>query len=344
MNEIQIFEKPEFGQIRGAIIDGSPWFVGKDVADILGYQNKNRDIIRHIDEEDRVQSSEKLNTKMVSSLGQRGGWLINESGLYSLILSSKLPRAKEFKRWVTSEVLPSLRKNGTYTINEVPEEEMDEGDKQLLALATTVMTITKRQIQQHVVLKRLQKKHDKLEIQHKRLEESCRQKEIEDEEFKSAIVKRIDNKYEYKHEEAGALDARRLAERYHIYSKEGKPHSQLMFAIIWELRIPFRTTGEFDGEFSQTLYRLSEDGERESWKPYLKEPGIRRLDDFVRNGLRRYVHEATYKRKSGNHKAGDHHHWYMSFPEQVGGKEWTFIQRQQNLSSEYRLYEELDDE
>ena len=264
--------------------------------------------------------------------------------MYSLILSSKLPRAKEFKRWVTSEVLPSLRKNGTYTINEVLEEEMDEGDKQLLALATTVMTITKRQIQQHVALKRLQKKHDKLEIQHKRLEESCRQKEIEDEEFKSAIVKRIDNKYEYKHEDAGALDARRLAKRYHIYSKEGKPHSQLMFAIIWELRIPFRTTGEFDGEFSQTLYRLSEDGERESWKPYLKEHGIRRLDEFVRGRLKRFVHEATYKRKSGNHKSGDHHHWYMSFPEQLGGKEWTFTQRQQNLSSEYYLYEETNDE
>lgn len=310
----------------------------KDITEILGYKNTSRDINRHVFEEDRQ------NYQNGSFESPRGLTIINESGVYSLILSSKLETAREFKRWVTSEILPSIRKTGSYVVNEIPEEELDYEDKQMRALARSIVTMTERQIQQSVALKRLKKKHENLQKQHDQLEAEYRQKEIADEEFKSAMVKRIDNKYEYKHEDAGALDARRLAERYRIYSKEGKPHSQLMFAIIWELRIPFRTTGEYDGEFSQTLYRISEDAERESWKPYLKEAGIRRLDDFVRNGLRRYVHEATYKRKSGNHKAGDHHHWYMSFPEQVGGKEWTFIQRQQNLSSEYRLYEELDDE
>ena len=337
-NEIQIFERPEFGQIRTIEIDGTPWFVGKDITEILGYKNTSRDINRHVFEEDRQ------NYQNGSFESPRGLTIINESGVYSLILSSKLETAREFKRWVTSEILPSIRKTGSYVVNEIPEEELDYEDKQMRALARSIVTMTERQIQQSVALKRLKKKHENLQKQHDQLEAEYRQKEIADEEFKSAMVKRIDNKYEYKHEDAGALDARRLAERYHIYSKEGKPHSQLMFAIIWELRIPFRTTGEYDGEFSQTLYRISEDAERESWKPYLKEAGIRRLDDFVRNGLRRYVHKATYKRKSGNHKVGDHHHWYMSFPEQVGGKEWTFIQRQQNLSSEYRLYEELDDE
>lgn len=111
MNELQIFENPEFGQIRGVEIDGEPWMVGKDVALVLGYANPNEAISDHVDDED------KLNSKTLSSLGQRGGWLINESGLYSLILSSKLPGAKKFKRWVTSEVLPSIRKTGGYTFD-----------------------------------------------------------------------------------------------------------------------------------------------------------------------------------------------------------------------------------
>lgn len=117
MNDLRIFDSPEFGQVRTMMIDGEPWFVGKDVAEILGYANQNRDIVRHVDEEDRLMmnSESKLDTEMVLSLGQRGGWLINESGLYGLIISSSLPNAKKFKRWVTSEVLPAIRKTGTYT-------------------------------------------------------------------------------------------------------------------------------------------------------------------------------------------------------------------------------------
>ena len=89
--------------------------MGKDVAEALGYANQNRDIIRHVPEEDRIMlDNNKLNTKTVSSLGQRGGWVINESGLYSLILGSKLEKAKTFKHWVTSEVLPTIRKTGGY--------------------------------------------------------------------------------------------------------------------------------------------------------------------------------------------------------------------------------------
>lgn len=113
MNELKIFENPDFGKVRTMEIDGEPYFVGKDVAEILGYSDTNKAIAMHVDEED------KLNDKTSSSLGQRGGWLINESGLYSLILSSKLPKAKEFKRWVTSEVLPSIRKHGAYAVDEL---------------------------------------------------------------------------------------------------------------------------------------------------------------------------------------------------------------------------------
>ncbi len=108
MNELK-FYKPEWGwSVRTIEIDGEPWFVGKDVAEALEYQNASKALLDHVDEED------KLNNDSLSSLGQRGGWLINESGLYSLILSSKLPAAKEFKRWVTSEVIPSIRKHGAY--------------------------------------------------------------------------------------------------------------------------------------------------------------------------------------------------------------------------------------
>ena len=114
-NEIKIFENEEFGSVRTMEINGEPYFVGKDVAEILGYANTSKALIDHVDDED------KLNNETLSSLGQRGGWLINESGLYSLILSSKLPNAKKFKRWVTSEVLPAIRKTGSYSIQSKPD-------------------------------------------------------------------------------------------------------------------------------------------------------------------------------------------------------------------------------
>ena len=116
MNNLQIFKNEEFGEIRTVTIDGEPWFVGKDVAESLGYADPNKAIAMHVDEED------KLNDKTASSLGQRGGWLINESGLYSLILSSKLKSAKRFKHWVTSEVLPSIRKTGQYQMPNLSKE------------------------------------------------------------------------------------------------------------------------------------------------------------------------------------------------------------------------------
>ena len=103
MNENLKIWNYENSEIRTVEIEGMSYFVGKDVATILGYANSSKAISDHVDEED------KLNNESLSSLGQRGGWLINESGLYSLILSSKLLNAKQFKRWVTSEVLPTIR-------------------------------------------------------------------------------------------------------------------------------------------------------------------------------------------------------------------------------------------
>lgn len=109
MNELQIFESSEFGKIRTVEKDGVPWLVGKDVAQALGYSDTNKAIAMHVDSEDK-----KLNDKTSSSFGQRGATLINESGLYALIFGSKLESARRFKRWVTSEVLPAIRKTGSY--------------------------------------------------------------------------------------------------------------------------------------------------------------------------------------------------------------------------------------
>ena len=108
MKELEVFQNAEFGSVRTVTIGGVPYFVGKDVTEILGYTNPSKALTDHVDNED------KLNNESLSSLGQRGGWLINESGLYSLILSSKMPNAKKFKRWVTNEVLPSIRQHGVY--------------------------------------------------------------------------------------------------------------------------------------------------------------------------------------------------------------------------------------
>lgn len=116
MNDIQIFENPEFGKVRTVVIDDEPWFVGKDVAEALGYERESKAVVDHVDEDDREMVDGKTQSCFGIELGQRGGWLINESGMYSLVLSSKLPTAKKFKHWVTSEVLPSIRKTGSYNL------------------------------------------------------------------------------------------------------------------------------------------------------------------------------------------------------------------------------------
>ena len=108
MNNLQIFDSPDFGQIRTIQQNGEPWFIGKDVAEILGYSNTPKAIRDHVDDED------KLTERIVLSGQNREMTIINESGLYSLILSSKMPKAKEFKRWGTSEVIPAIRKTGKY--------------------------------------------------------------------------------------------------------------------------------------------------------------------------------------------------------------------------------------
>lgn len=108
MNDIRIFDNPEFGEVRTVMIDGEPWFVGNDCAKALGFKDPYSGVRKNVDEED------KLTCPVGSGAEMRNMNVINESGLYSLIFGSKLESAKKFKRWVTSEVLPALRKDGNY--------------------------------------------------------------------------------------------------------------------------------------------------------------------------------------------------------------------------------------
>lgn len=118
MNELKVFNSMEFGSIRTVTIDNEPWFVGKDVAIALGYQNPSKALSDH------VEDCDKLNNESLLSIGQRGGWLINESGLYALIFGSKLESARRFKHWVTREVLPEIRKTGGYQHKSLKREEL----------------------------------------------------------------------------------------------------------------------------------------------------------------------------------------------------------------------------
>lgn len=111
--ELQVYKNAEFGSVRTTTIGGQPYFVGKDVAGILGYSNSRKALIDHVDEEDKGV------TKCDTLGGKQDLIIINESGLYSLILSSKMPNAKKFKRWVTNEVLPAIRKHGLYATDDL---------------------------------------------------------------------------------------------------------------------------------------------------------------------------------------------------------------------------------
>lgn len=149
MNDLQIFSNPEFGQVRTVELDSQPWLVGKDVAEALGYKNPGKAIIAHVDEEDKrlemlSQGSDSQNGNVSPSSKTA---LINESGLYSLILSSKMPKAKAFKHWVTSEVLPALRRNGVYeTVKAQQHIEQLEATNERLTAAIQAVSTAKEQL------------------------------------------------------------------------------------------------------------------------------------------------------------------------------------------------------
>lgn len=142
MNEVQLFNF-ENHEVRSLLLNNEPWFVGKDVADVLGYSNSRKAMADHVDDEDK----EVLTSRNVTleNIPNRGITVVNESGLYSLILSSKLPSAKKFKRWVTSEVLPALRKTGQYQVKELSGSELMA---KALIEAQNVLAAKDKQIEQ----------------------------------------------------------------------------------------------------------------------------------------------------------------------------------------------------
>ena len=154
MNELKIFENPDFGQVRMVMIEDTPYFVGKDVADILGYVNGSRDINTHVDEEDKLKYQ-------ISTAGQmREQILINESGVYALVFSSKLPTAKKFKRWVTSEVLPAIRKTGSYSKPKSQLELLVESAQALLEHERKLTVLSTKQDEQAKQIEIINKRID----------------------------------------------------------------------------------------------------------------------------------------------------------------------------------------
>ena len=154
--ELQIFQNAEFGSVRTADINGVPYFVGKDVAEILGYSNTRKALLDHVDEEDKTDG-----VTIRDSIGrEQAPVLINESGLYSLILSSKLPTAKKFKRWVTSEVLPAIRKTGGY----IPHDE-EMSDAEIMAKAFQISQRTIEEQHRKIGVLEIEKSHLQVENQ-----------------------------------------------------------------------------------------------------------------------------------------------------------------------------------
>lgn len=139
MENVQIFSNEEFGRIRTIAINGEPWFVGKDVAERLGYTDTAQAVRKHIDDEDKGV------VDLTTPGGIQRATIINESGLYSQVLSSKLPRAKAFKRWVTSEVIPSIRKRGVYATPQAAEQMLKDPDVMIRALQELKAERQKRQ-------------------------------------------------------------------------------------------------------------------------------------------------------------------------------------------------------
>ena len=130
MNDVKIFNSEEFGQIRTVVIDGEPWFVGKDVAAALGYEKERNALQKHVDTDDALKRG------VLTNGGVQEMTVINESGLYSLIFGSKLESAKKFKHWVTSEILPSIRKTGMFSTANAQTEKIPVGE---IARLSTVM-------------------------------------------------------------------------------------------------------------------------------------------------------------------------------------------------------------
>ena len=223
MTELTVFENPEFGTIRTVELDGEPWLVGKDVATALGYSNTKDALAKHVDPEDKRQDD---GVAICDPMGrEQHPTIINESGLYSLVLSSKLPTARKFRRWVTSEVLPSIRRTGGYTAK--PEPAPRDRVMALNARTRAANLMTRlwnaagvRPADQALALNGY---FDGLSLPREAFGEVC----------------------------THTLDATAIADHLGVLSASGKPHNQAVAALIGELELD---------ESEQTLTPYSRNG------------------------------------------------------------------------------------
>ena len=231
MNEIiKTFNNPEFGEVRTLTINGEPWFVGKDVAERLGYAKPLNALAMHVDEDDSLKQG------LIDSVGRtQETIIINESGLYSLILSSKLPNAKTFKRWITSEVIPSIRKHGTYTMKDRKPD--PSADKRATAMLLNVKTRVANQMKNFWDAAGIKPQYQALAMNnfYDGLGIKPQYQALAMNNFYDGLeVPRIAF-----NESATALyDATTIAIRLGIMAeKSGKPHAQAVTAIISQLDI-----------------------------------------------------------------------------------------------------------
>lgn len=176
MNDLQIFKSEEFGEVRTVTIDNEPWFVGKDIAEKLGYVDTAKAIVMHVSEDDRKALKYKAYDKMSEAKLWSGNdfsdkTIINESGVYTLIFGSKLEKAKEFKHWVTSEVLPSIRKHGGYISGQekLPTAEKEKLLAEIASLKDKVELLDEMYEQEQALTEELKKENTKLAYNNERM-------------------------------------------------------------------------------------------------------------------------------------------------------------------------------
>ena len=298
MNELQIFSNEEFGEVRSIVIDDEPWFVGKDVAKALGYTDLNHSILDHVDEEDRVNS--KTQGQNNPEFGQRGTWLINESGIYALVFGSKLPTSKKFKHWVTSELLPTLRKTGSYSMKQAatPNElilmlaqQNVETDKRLAAVESKISVISDYAGKLEKLEERLGKAHD-----------------------------------------VDAVTASKIARDLGFFSESGNPHAELITAVARLCKINVTRNSFFDNEYSQAV--IENVNGAAIPVVYFKPPAQEKIYDWLEANLNDSYDYSKYRIKCRGHKPGDireewfeinnkHYKVYNEDGKQITEVDWT---------------------
>lgn len=276
MNEVKIFENKKFGSIRTIMIDDEPWFVGKDVAAALGYSNTRDALAKHVDDEDK-------NTVAIrDGKGNPNQTIINESGVYSLVFGSKLPEAKEFKHWVTHDVLPSIRKTGAYSVPPTGANEV-----QALSLISQAISKTVEII--------VDMKKDITEVK----------------ERQQTVETKLDEAQRYMHPEEGAVKLDVVAREIGAYSETCRPHIQLVAAIARHLGMNTNETRHHDDQYTQTV--LLNGGP--DWTLFIKPAGMELIKSFAVHSLDDYVYAERYKTsRQGKYEKGDLRYMYVQLP------------------------------